>query len=165
MRSIEVIIETPKGSAVKYNYDPVNDHFKLKKALPAGMVFPFDFGFIPRTKGGDGDPLDIILIAEFGTFPGCRVECKLIGCLKAEQTGPKNKKIRNDRYLAVPTDSVIFEKVKTFTDLPSRLLKELEAFFIQYNKLENKNFAVIARAGPPASYRMIKAAQAQFCGK
>jgi len=158
MESIEVIVETPKGSPVKYNYDTVSDHFKLKKILPAGMVFPFDFGLIPRTKGEDGDPLDIILVSEFGTFPGCRVECRLIGCLQVKQTDQKikSKKIRNDRFLAVPVHSVIFEKVNTFKDLPAKLLKELEAFFVQYQKLENKNLTVIGRSGPERSYRIIK---------
>ena len=64
MQTLTAIVETPKGSAQKYDYDPKNKWFKLKKIMPAGMVFPFDFGFIPDTKGEDGDPLDIIIISE-----------------------------------------------------------------------------------------------------
>ncbi|QEM11306.1 inorganic diphosphatase [Mucilaginibacter rubeus] len=68
---ITVIVETPKGSGHKYDYDTATKQFKLKKLLPAGMVFPFDFGFIPNTVGGDGDPLDVLVISEISTFPGC----------------------------------------------------------------------------------------------
>ncbi|MGN6353764.1 MAG: inorganic diphosphatase [Parafilimonas sp.] len=71
METITAIVETPRGSNAKYNYDEQHSGFKLKKLLPAGMVFPFDFGFIPSTKGGDGDPLDVIIISEIKSFPGC----------------------------------------------------------------------------------------------
>lgn len=84
MQLITAIVETPKGNAQKYDYDAESKWFKLKKILPAGMVFPFDFGFIPVTKGGDGDPLDIIIISEFKSFPGCAMECRIIGAITAE---------------------------------------------------------------------------------
>src|SRR5882724_761988 len=85
MFSIDVVIETPKGSAQKYDYDPSTHFFKLKKILPSGMMFPYDFGFIPGTRGEDGDPLDIIVISEFQSFPGCKMKCRVIGGIKAEQ--------------------------------------------------------------------------------
>lgn len=70
MASIEIVVETPKGSAQKYDYDPKSRFFKMSKILPSGMVFPYDFGFVPDTKGEDGDPLDMIVISEFNSFPG-----------------------------------------------------------------------------------------------
>ncbi len=91
MDTVTAVIETPKGNAEKYNYDPKTKFFKLKKILPTGMVFPYDFGFIPGTEGEDGDPLDIIVISEFESFPGCMVECRIIGAIIAEQTGKKRK--------------------------------------------------------------------------
>jgi inorganic pyrophosphatase len=72
-----IIIESPKGSPQKYNYDVETGTCYLKKILPAGMVFPYDFGMIPGTKGEDGDPLDALLLNEYPGFPGCRVECQV----------------------------------------------------------------------------------------
>ena len=83
---IEVIIETPGGSQNKYKYNEEKKNFILHKILPAGFSFSFDFGFIPGTKGGDGDPLDIILITPQSTFPGCHIDCRIIGGIKAKQT-------------------------------------------------------------------------------
>ena len=65
------IVETPKGYGVKYNYDPKLGCMELAKMLPAGLVFPFDLGYIPGTKGEDGDPLDVIILSEVPAFPGC----------------------------------------------------------------------------------------------
>jgi inorganic pyrophosphatase len=101
MTKYTIVIETPRNSREKYTYDEESKSFFLKKLLPAGMCFPYDFGFIPNTKGEDEDPIDALIISEFGTFPGCKIECRLIGALLAEQT-EKNKVIRNDRFFFVP---------------------------------------------------------------
>jgi inorganic pyrophosphatase len=160
MKTIEVIVETPRGSAGKYNYEPDAAGFRLKKMLPAGMVFPYDFGYIPGTLGEDGDPLDIMLISEFSNFPGCRIECRLIGGLKAKQTDPnENKKTRNDRFLAIPSSSVLLENVSELKDLPPKLLDELEAFFIHYNKMEGKEFEVKGTFDAREAAKMIIAAK------
>jgi inorganic pyrophosphatase len=153
---MQVIIETPKGSAQKYDYD-LNDHFfDLKKILPAGMMFPYDFGFIPGTKGMDGDPLDVILISEFNSFPGCRINCRLIGALKAKQTGEdKNKMIRNDRFIAIPKCSNIFQNIKTIGDLPENIIKELEDFFVDYNKIEGKTFKILGKLSPKEAHKLV----------
>src|ERR1700743_1350286 len=118
--NIDVVIETPKGSAQKYDYVPKTPFFKLSKILPSGMVFPYDFGFIPKTKGEDGDPLDVIVISEFNSFPGVIIKCRIIGGIKAEQSTDKDKKkmIRNDRFLAIPKCSNIFQKIEKMADLP-----------------------------------------------
>ncbi|MEJ7588557.1 MAG: inorganic diphosphatase, partial [Ferruginibacter sp.] len=80
------MIETPKGSAQKYTYDSTTKFFRLTKILPAGMVFPYDFGFIPETMGEDGDPLDSMIISEFPSFTGCMISCRVIGGIKATQS-------------------------------------------------------------------------------
>jgi len=139
VKTYQIIIETPKGSREKYSYDPKQKSFVLKKLLPLGMVFPFDFGFLPGTKGEDGDPLDAMLLSEFKTFPGCRVECRLIGMLKAKQS-EENKTIRNDRYFFVPESSLLYQHIQTTDDLPAQLIKELLTFFVTYNKEEGKEF-------------------------
>jgi inorganic pyrophosphatase len=157
MKPIDVIIETPRGSNLKYAYEPESGFFKIKRALPAGMIFPYDFGFIPNTKGEDGDPLDIIVISEFTSFPGCKMECRLIGTIVAKQSEGKGKqnKIRNDRLLGVPLQSVVFEKTHSINNLPQKMLKELQAFFIQYNQMENKTFTVTGFLPPRQSYKLL----------
>ena len=146
MACIDVMIETPRGSAEKYDYVPELHLFKLKKVMPRGMVFPYDFGLIPGTKGDDGDPLDMIVISEFHSFPGCLVKCRVIGGIAAEQSEKKDsdKVIRNDRFMAIPKVSKVFEKIESIKDLPGAMIDELEEFFINYNKIEGKKFKVLS---------------------
>jgi inorganic pyrophosphatase len=155
MDTITAIIETPKGSSEKYNYDPETKFFKLKKILPSGMVFPFDFGFIPDTKGQDGDPLDVIVLSEFHSFPGCVVECRIIGAITAEQS-EKKKKIRNDRFLAIPEQGKIFKKVNSIEDLPRQIMDELEQFFKNYNEIEGKIFQPLERLNAKEAAKLLK---------
>lgn len=157
MATIDVIIETPKGSTQKYDYDPKKKLFELNKILPSGLVFPYDFGFIPDTKGEDGDPLDVIVISEFNSFPGCLMKCRIIGVIKAEQSEKpgKTKLIRNDRYLAIPKFANIFEKINSSEDLPSKTLTELEDFFVYYNKHEGKVFHILEICGKKDAVKML----------
>lgn len=155
MKSIDVIVETPKGSAEKYDYDPKHQLFKLHKIMPAGMVFPYDFGFIPGTKGEDGDPLDVIIFSELKSFPGCMMECRIIGVLRAEQKEDR-KKIRNDRFLAVPVESVIYRNIDSFKDFPSNIIEELEQFFVDYNKMQGKKFFPDGRLNADKAMDIIK---------
>ena len=149
-----VTIETPKGSNAKYHYDASTNSFHLKKLLPVGMCFPYDFGFVPETKGGDGDPVDALVISETGTFPGCKIECRLIGALLAEQhTG--RKKVRNDRLFFVPEESILFEGIPTIHGLPRTHLKQLEDFFVAYNKSEGKIFKPIKTIGSTAALELL----------
>ena len=154
MSCINVIIETPKGSTEKYDYDQDLHLFKLKKILPAGMVFPYDFGFIPDTKGEDGDPLDIIVISEFESFPGCMVECRIIGAIIAEQAD-KKKKIRNDRFLAIPVHAKSFSNIKSIEEVPEQMLEELEQFFVTYNEIEGKTFKPLERLKAKDAFKLI----------
>lgn len=151
------IVETPKGSAQKYDWDEDLRRFKLAKILPAGLVFPFDFGYLPGTRGGDGDPLDVIIISEAGTFTGCVVDCRIIGAIAAAQTERDGKTVRNDRFLAVPGVSQLFTEVKESTDLPADILKQLEAFFKNYNEQAGKVFEPLQRLGASEALALIEA--------
>jgi inorganic pyrophosphatase len=132
--------------------------FKLKKILPAGMVFPYDFGFIPGTKGEDGDPLDIIVISEFHSFPGCVIKCKILGGIKAEQSEKKgsDKIIRNDRFIAVPKVAKMYAEFDSVKDLPDQVMEELEQFFVNYNKIEEKKFKVLSIIDAKEALKMIE---------
>ena len=89
--SVQVIIETPKGSRNKFAFDPEQNIFALKKVLPAGMAFPYEFGFLPRTRAEDGDPIDVLLLMDEPAFPGCSVRARLIGVIEGEQLEGKKK--------------------------------------------------------------------------
>ena len=152
---MEVIVETPKGSTVKYKFVEKSNNFKLLKALPTGMVFPFDFGFIPGTKGEDGDPLDVLLVSEFSTFPGCVIDCRIVGCVVAEQR-KEDRMIRNDRFIGIPTQSRVYEGIITITDIPPRIIKEIEQFFVNYLGLEGKRLNILDHFNEQQALELIK---------
>jgi inorganic pyrophosphatase len=156
MEAITVIIESPKGCGHKYDYDPDMKLFKLMKVLPAGMVFPFDFGFIPNTKGEDGDPLDVIVISEIKSFPGCCMDCRLIGAIKANQTEEDGETVRNDRFLAIPEVSQLFQNIQSTDQLPDGIIKQIENFFKNYNEEAGKKFEVIETVGAEEAYGLLK---------
>ena len=109
--TIQVVIETPKGSRNKYAFDEEQKIFQLKKVLPAGMAFPFDFGFIPSTLADDGDPVDVLVLMDEPAFPGCLLICRIVGIIQGEQ-GDKKKKERNDRIVAVEQENHSYAHVK-----------------------------------------------------
>ena len=82
-KCVNIVIETPKGSRVKYSYDPETGMLELKKALPEGMAFSFNFGFIPGTEAEDGDPLDVLVLNEEPLVPGCLVKARLVAVIQA----------------------------------------------------------------------------------
>jgi len=151
---INAIVETPKGSRNKYTYEPEIDAVKLKKALPAGMVFPFDFGFIPSTIADDGDPMDILVLTDAPTFPGCLVECKVLGIIKVEQE-EDGKKVRNDRVIAVQLDSRMYSSAGNIDDLPEGLIKEIVNFFASYNQVSEDLFNPLGNEGPDVAIQLI----------
>ena len=144
---LNVIIETPKGSRNKYAFDENLGLFMLKGVLAAGYSFPFDFGFIPNTKGGDGDPLDVLVLMDEAAFAGCLVPSRLIGVIEADQTERDGKVERNDRLIAVASNSKTHEDLKTIKDLNQTLVDQIEHFFVSYNEAKGKKFAPLGRFG------------------
>lgn len=150
------IIETPKGCRNKFDYDPDSSLFKLGGLLPEGMIFPFDFGFIPSTLGEDGDPLDILVLMDAPAHVGCLIEVRIIGIIEAEQS-EDGKTESNDRLLGVAVHSYNHEGLETIKDVSKTLLDQLEAFFISYNKQRGKKFKVTGTGGPKKAIRFLKA--------
>lgn len=130
---LQVIIETPAGSRNKFAFDPEQGIFTLKAVLPAGMTFPYDFGFLPRTLGGDGDPIDVLLLMDEPAFPGVAVRARLIGVIEGEQIDGK-KRIRNDRLIAVADAAHVYANVRKLKDLPRKWIRELEIFFCELSQ-------------------------------
>lgn len=158
--ALRVIVETPKGSRHKYAFDPKHGVFVLKKVLPAGMYFPYDFGFVPRTEGGDGDPMDVLILMEEPAFPGCMVECRLIGVIEGEQTERSGEKVRNDRLLAVESSNHIYSEIHDVKDLPKHLVEAVGEFFVNYNRLDGKKYRVLNVGGTEVARRRMNRAKA-----
>src|SRR5262249_50787320 len=150
------IIETPRGSRNKFDYDPESNLFKLGGLLPEGMMFPFDFGFIPSTLGEDGDPLDILVLMDAPAHVGSLVEVRLIDVITAEQI-ENGKKDTNDRLLGGTSHSYDHENMATIDDVSKTLLSQLEEFFISYNKQRGKKFRVTGTGGPSKAIKFLKA--------
>lgn len=150
------IIETPKGCRNKFDYDPESNLFMLGGLLPEGMMFPFDFGFIPSTLGDDGDPLDILVLMDAPAHVGCLIEVRVIGIIQAEQT-EDGKTESNDRLLGVAIHSYDHEDLDSMDNVSKTLLDQLEAFFISYNKQRGKKFKVTGTGGPGKAIKFLKA--------
>lgn len=153
---VNVIIDTPKNSRNKYTYDREADLYKLSGILPAGHSFPYDFGFVPGTLGGDGDPLDVLVLMEEPGFVGLWVECRLIGGYEAYQTERDGDRQRNDRLMAVSTDSLVYRGLKILADLDETLRDQIIHFFTSYNEIKGKKFEVAAMFDGDAAANVIK---------
>jgi inorganic pyrophosphatase len=151
-----VVIETPKGTQNKFVYKPEFDGFMLSGVLPAGAVFPFDFGFVPSTLGEDGDPLDVLVLMDAPAFVGCIVPCRLIGAIEAEQ-GDEGHLEKNDRLLAVASKSLTHRSLEDIADVSPDLVGQIEHFFVSYNQLKGKVFRVTNRAGRSRAQALVRA--------
>lgn len=152
--ALNVVIDTPKGCRNKFAYDKKRQAYLLKSVLPAGAVFPFDFGSIPGTLGEDGDPLDALVLMEEPAFVGCLVEARLLGVIKGEQT-EKGQTERNDRVIAVASKSKTHEGLNSLSDLDPQLVDEIEHFFVSYNAIRGKKFKPLGRDGPKRAKRLV----------
>ncbi len=153
--TLNVVIETPKGSRNKFDYDEQLELFRYGKTLPAGSDFPFDFGFVPSTAGADGDPLDILVLMDAPGFPGCLVGARVVGVIEAEQTERDGSTSRNDRLIAVAEKSRQHRDVHSLADLGPVVLDEIEHFFVSYNTFDDKQFRPLARSGPERARQLI----------
>lgn len=155
---LQVIIETPKGSRNKFAFDPEQRVFSLRKVLPAGMTFPYDFGFLPRTIAPDGDPFDVLLLMDEPAYPGVMVRSRLIGVIEGEQIEGK-KRNRNDRLLAVAEANHQYANIKTYQDLPKQFLNELEQFFVNYHNQEGKKYKLLGCKDAGKAMQLIREAR------
>jgi inorganic pyrophosphatase len=131
------VIEIPKGSRNKYEYDHERHAIKLDRFLYASVVYPTDYGFIPDTLSLDGDPLDVMVCVSEPTFPGCIIEVKPIGLFRME-----DDKGIDDKVLAVPCSDPNWNQLNTLDDLAKQLQDEIAHFFSVYKDLEQKTVKV-----------------------
>jgi inorganic pyrophosphatase len=154
--TLHVIIETPKGSRNKFKFDPSRGLFELGSVLPAGAVFPFDFGFVPGTKADDGDPMDVLVLMDEPAFPGCLIRSRLIGVIEAHQVERDGTETENHRLIAVATNSWAHHDVTTIEDVGERVIEEIEHFFVSYNAAKYKTFSPRGRHGAKRARRIVE---------
>jgi inorganic pyrophosphatase len=153
--NIYAVVETPRGSTCKLDFEPKLGAFTIAKPLMAGLAYPYDWGFIPSTKAEDGDPLDVLIIHDAHTYPGVVLRCRPVGILEVKQKS-KNGKERNDRVFAVPDRSPLETDLKDLRHLPPRARDELEQFFIATDALEDKELEFLGWRGPGHAVKAIK---------
>jgi inorganic pyrophosphatase len=137
---INVVIEIPKGSSNKYEYDEKGEYFRLDRTLHSAMFYPFDYGFLPQSIADDGDALDVIVLTEMPTFTGCVVRARPIGLLRMkDQAGEDIKLITVLTKKEEPRKA----EIRDLKDLPEHVKKEIENFMQYYKSLEPRKWVRI----------------------
>jgi inorganic pyrophosphatase len=154
---IEVVIEIPRGSRNKYEFDHQRGVFVLDRVLYSSVHYPTDYGFIENTLALDGDPLDVLVVIDEPTFPGCRLLMRPIGML--DMTDEKG---RDEKILGVALGDPRYQDLRELNDLGAHWLREIENFFQTYKTLEDKWTEVVGWLGVDAAEQVIAEAQARY---
>jgi inorganic pyrophosphatase len=131
MDTVNVIVEIPRDSRNKYEFDHETNTIKLDRHLIVAMGYPAEYGFIPDTLGGDGDPLDALVLTEYPTFPGCLIEAKILGmCIMTDEKGEDAK------LITVPSYDPQWKSATDIGDVPAHILDRIRHFFTVYKDLD-----------------------------
>jgi inorganic pyrophosphatase len=153
--TLRVVVETPRGSRHKYAWNESMHAFEHRATLGSGLVWPYDYGFIPRTKGGDGDPLDVLVLMDEPAFPGCVLHVRVIGAFEVQKNG-----VSNDRYVAclLPSKEISLstDGYETLSDLPEALLAQIEHFLTAYSEQRGNDIRVCGRLEAKEAFAKIK---------
>lgn len=156
-RTVEALIEIPRGSRNKYEYDEKTGRIKLDRVLHSSVHFPTDYGIILDTLAPDGDHLDILVIVHEPTFPGCMVDARVIGGLDMV-----DEKGSDFKVLALPEKDPRFDGIDALDHLPQHWLREIETFFDTYKLLEPKQTEVLGWHTAPEAWAKIEAAWSAY---
>src|SRR5262249_12376418 len=157
--SLNVVVETPRGAAAKFKYDEESAMMMLSRALPLGITYPYDWGFIPSTKAADGDPIDAMLLWDAASYPGIVVPSRVIGMLRVDQKNLQSgERERNDRVFALPMKAARMDHIQTVFDFPQRVRDEIERFFVNVVAFEGKDVRILGFDGPDEGLRLVRAA-------
>jgi inorganic pyrophosphatase len=153
-----VVVETPRGAPFKLKLDPALGVLALKRPLPLGFSWPFDFGFVPSTRAPDGDPVDALVLWDLSSPAGLVVACRALGVLRIDQAEEDGGRVRNDRIVAVPLRFERGEPLRTVDDLPARVRDELAHFSTSSVYFEEKDVRILGWGGPDAGEALIDGA-------
>lgn len=146
--AIHVVVESPRGATVKLKYEPALGVMTVARALPLGLAYPYDWGFVPGTEAADGDPLDAMIVWDAASYPGTVVRCRAVGVVRLEQDRKgRGGRIRNDRLILLPVKYERGAPVEDADDLPRRLREEIEQFFLMTVVFGKKNPRVLGWGG------------------
>jgi len=152
-----VVVESPRGSAVKFKFDEHLGQMSISRPLASGLVYPCDWGFVPSTKGPDGDPVDAAVYWDVATYPGIVIPCRALALVEVEQNGADGEdRVRNDRILALAVEARRESALKSAAALPKRVRDELEHFFIASTAFEGKDVRILGWSGPQAALRLLR---------
>jgi len=151
---VDVVVEIPRGSRNKYEYDPALGRMRLDRVLYSSIHYPTDYGYIPGTLTPDGDPLDALVIVEEPTFPSCIVAVRPVGLLEM-----KDEKGLDSKILGVPHGDPRFASVRDLKDLPEHWLLEIENFFRTYKQLEDIETEIIGWRDARRAWEVIEASR------
>ena len=154
--SVSAVVEAPKGSGVKFKYDEKLRAFTVTRALPLGLTYPFDWGFVPSTRASDGDPLDVLILHDGTTYPGVVLPCQPLGVVEMDQEDEKGQRERNDRVIVIPSWHDRLGEFERASDLPARLRKEIEQFFLSATFFTAKNPKILDWKGSKKASAIIK---------
>lgn len=155
--AVNVVIEIPKGSHTKYEYDEELDLIKLDRILHSSVYYPTDYGFIPQTRSGDGDHLDALVLVTDPLFPGCVVSVRPVGVMYMIDQNEKDEKI-----IAVAQNDPLMAQIKDIEDVDTFLKKIIHNFFETYKQLEKKTVTVHEWRGKDFAHEIIRTAQETF---
>lgn len=147
---VNVVIETPRGSRNKFNWDSKRGILTLHSSLPTGMCFPYDFGFIPGTLADDGDPLDALVLLSDPGVVGCVIEARPIGIVKLKE-GTKV----NDRVIAVWPEDPLYGTLEEYSDLGKTAQKEIADFFVTYPRQDDRKIRHLGEGGAAEARKII----------
>ena len=154
---VNAVIEIPRGTANKYEYDKQLNVFRLDRNLHSPVHYPGDYGFIPSTLSLDGDPLDVLVLVDAPSFPGCLMSVRPVGVLRMIDQGKEDEKL-----LAVGTNNPIFRDVNDYEQLYPHLLLEIEHFFTVYKELEAKSTRVVGWQNAEAARSVVLDCRERF---
>lgn len=153
---LRVIVESPRGSGVKLTYEPGLRLFTVSRGLPLGVIYPYDWGFVPGTRGEDGDPLDAMVLHDFATSPGVLLECRILGMVKVVQRERGGKPEVNNRIIATPVWHPPLEAFADARELPRPARDEIEQFFLTVAESTGKRVKVEGWASRRAAERFLQ---------
>jgi inorganic pyrophosphatase len=154
---VNAVVEAPRGSRLKIDFDPKFRCFKIARPLPLGMSYPFDWGFIPNTRGADGDPVDALILSDVSTYPGVVVQGRVVGMLELLQTDAGEKPQINNRVLLLPSWRA--GHLEEASDLPNAVRAQIEHFFVSIDKFTDIKVAVRGWASAKKAMRFVKTHQ------
>ena len=155
--TFHVVVESPRGSAIKLKYRADLDAMSTSRPLAIGLVYPYDWGFVPSTIDEDGDPVDAALFWDVATFPGVVVPCRALAVIQLEQNRADGQgRARNDRIVALPIHARREAELTSAMSLPNRVRDELEHFFMAATVLEGKDAKILGWAGPDTALALLR---------